>query len=120
MRKAFALFVVLLVAVLYALPSVSAATLPGFPMKVWVGVTGPFAGNGNIYIFTAAGDWCGTATLTNVGLPGNSTLAWETARDIIVTAPPLNGGVYYTSVPQPQGDFCVNPTISPLTTYYIE
>ncbi len=120
MRKAFAVIGVLLVAVLIAPPSVSAATLPGFPFKVWVGVNGPFAGNGNIYIFTAAGDWCGTATLTGVGTPNNATLAWETARDIIVTAPPLNGGVWYTAAPQGQGQFCEIPTISTLNTYYIE
>ncbi len=119
MRKAFAVIGVLLVAVLIAPPSVSAATLPGFPFQVWLGV-GLFAGNGNIYIFTAAGDWCGTGTLTGVGTNGPATLAWETARDDIITAPKLNGGVWYTSAAQPQGEFCTTPTISTLNSFYIE
>ncbi|MBI1951308.1 MAG: hypothetical protein HYS34_08100 [Acidobacteria bacterium] len=121
MRKTFAVIGVLLVAVLLATPSVFAATaLPGFPFKVWQAVTGPFAGNANIYIFTALGDWCGTATLTGVGPAGGATLAWETARDIIVTAPPLNGGVWYIDATPPPGDFCSLGKIGPLTTYYIE
>lgn len=117
MRKAKVLFVALLVAVLYALPPVSAATLPGFPFYVYLNMN---TGAGNIYIWTAGGNLCGTATLTGIGTDLRANIAWETARDIIVTNPPLNSGTWYTNAPEPGGGFCSVPTISSLKSFNID
>ena len=112
MRKVWALIAVVLVTVFVATPSAHAVTLLGFPFFVFQNVT---TGAGNIYIYDATGGLCGIATVTGLDTVSSGRLAWETARDIIVTGPPLNGGTWNTAF---AGGPCAGPPspLQPITS----
>ncbi|HYV84816.1 MAG TPA: hypothetical protein VFB49_02800 [Patescibacteria group bacterium] len=126
MLRIAGLILVVFILVLAAAPAADASVLAGRPFYVWQNLA---TGAGNIYIFTAAGDFCGQATIAGVGPAGAATVAFQAALDDIINSaavvpgavPPPPGpahfGTWFTSA-APIAGLC-GATIGPLTTYYI-
>jgi hypothetical protein len=126
MLRSLALVLLAITVVLTAAPAAQASVLAGRPFYVWQNLA---TGAGNIYIFTAAGDFCGEATIAGVGPAGAATVAFQAAMDDIISSaavvpgavPPPPGpahfGTWFTSA-APIAGLC-GATIGPLTTYYI-
>ena len=116
MRYVTVITVLFLLAVL-AVPSTSEANfLLGRPYYAWHNVAG---GTASIYIFSAAGAFCGVATIAGVGPAGNATVAFE-ANQRTVIQPVAGGvphfGVWFTAAGAPA--LC-GGTVSALNSYYI-
>ena len=127
MLRSLALILIVFVVALAAVaPPAQANVLPGRPFYVFQNLG---AGTGEIFIFTAAGVFCGEATIAGVGPAGAATLAFQAALDDVIASaavvpgavPPPPGpahfGTWFTTA-APIGSTC-GGTISPLSTYYI-
>lgn len=121
MRKAMAAVLVLLVSVLLAVPAAWARDLAGWPFFVFQNFVGN--SNGNIYIYDAAGVYCGSASIANLDTSPANRLAFETARNssflngVGANGLPHQGVWYVAGLPGVVCGMAPGPG-SPLNSYY--